>query len=114
MKFKTRLTALMLLLSIVLACLVSCTSGNGPEDTLPTDQSGNVSDTLPENNAGQFETRSAFDIIADGKTSELVAKTAGVSKYSAELTVGTSPPTAPKVCAKALPPRPKFSAPIST
>lgn len=67
MKFKTRLTALMLLLSIVLACLVSCTSGNGPEDTLPTDQSGNVSDTLPENNGSQFETRSAFDIIADGK-----------------------------------------------
>lgn len=68
MKFKTRLTALMLLLSIVLACLVSCTSGNGPEDTLPTDQSGNVSDTLPETEADQFETPATFDLVVDGAT----------------------------------------------
>ncbi|MBO5700842.1 MAG: hypothetical protein J6S71_00225 [Clostridia bacterium] len=79
MKFKTRLTALLLTLSILLACLISCASGNEPEETLPQNQSENISEAETEGEVNQFETPSSFDIIVGGEAAVKIIRPQNLS-----------------------------------
>lgn len=88
MKFKTRLTALALLLSIVLACLVACAPDAVPEDTIPQSELESVSQTTPETEAevDGSTTPDAFNIIVGGESEVKIIRPENLSSGNSYVT----------------------------
>lgn len=79
MKFNTRLLSLLLALSMLLACLISCAPETPDEGTLPETEPGSVLETETESAETDYVTPENFDIVINGETTVKIIRPENLS-----------------------------------
>ena len=79
MKFNTRLLSLLLALSMLLACLISCAPEMPDEGALPETEPGSVLETETESAETDYVTPENFDIVINGETTVKIIRPENLS-----------------------------------
>ena len=79
MKFNARLLSLLLALSMLLACLISCAPEMPDEGTLPETEPGSVLETETESAETDYVTPEIFDIVINGETTVKIIRPENLS-----------------------------------
>ena len=79
MKFNIRLLSLLLALSMLLACLISCAPEMPDEGTLPETEPGSVLETETESAETDYVTPEIFDIVINGETTVKIIRPENLS-----------------------------------